>query len=158
MAGRSAIVARLIVAALCVGMRQAAHAEERVALVIGKSACRTAPALPNPAADAKLMSDRLLSLGFFVVGGGARLDLDKLNYLVPVDANPVDEGDLFTQMTGLAGILDQMEKSGTKINLLLLDACRNSPFPARGVRSTTGGLAQMQSSPGNADHLCDPAA
>jgi hypothetical protein len=32
---------------------------------------------PNPAADAKLMSDTLFSLGFFVVGGGARLDLDK---------------------------------------------------------------------------------
>ena len=47
------------------------------------------------------------------------------------------------QMTGLAGILDQMEKSGTKIYLLLLDACRNNPFFARGVGSTTGGLAQM---------------
>jgi uncharacterized caspase-like protein len=135
-----------------------------VALVIGNSAYRTAPALPNPAADAKLMSDTLFSLGFFVVGGGARLDLDKkgfddaltelgkdligadvalfyyaghgvethgLNYLVPVDANPADEGDLFVQMTGLAGILDQMEKSGTKINLLLLDACRNNLFLAR---------------------------
>jgi uncharacterized caspase-like protein len=166
MVGRSAIVARLIVAAflLCAGRCQAAHAEERVALVIGNSAYRTAPALPNPAADAKLMSNTLFSLGFFVVGGGARLDLDKkgfddaltefgkdligadvalfyyaghrvethgLNYLVPVDANPADEGDLFMQMTGLAGILDQMEKSGTKINLLLLDACRNNPFLAR---------------------------
>ena len=35
---------------------------------------------PNPAADAKLMSDTLLSLGFFVVGGGARLDLDKKGF------------------------------------------------------------------------------
>jgi tetratricopeptide (TPR) repeat protein len=183
MAGRIAIMPRLIVAAflLCAGMCQAAHAEKRVALVIGNSAYRSAPALPNPAADARLMSDTLLSLGFFVVGGGARLDLDKkgfddalgefgreligadvalfyyaghgvethgLNYLVPVDANPADEGDVFMQMTGLAGILDQMEKSGTKINLLLLDACRNNPFLDRGVRSTTGGLAQMQSSPG----------
>jgi Caspase domain/Sel1 repeat len=183
MAGRIAIVARLIAAAflLCGGMCQAAHAEKRVALVIGNSAYRSAPTLPNPSADAKLMSDTLLSLGFFVVGGGARLDLDKkgfddaltefgkeligadvalfyyaghgvethgLNYLVPVDANPADEGDVFMQMTGLAGILDQMQKSGTKINLLLLDACRNNPFLGRGVRSTTGGLAQMQSSPG----------
>jgi uncharacterized caspase-like protein len=51
-----------------------------VALVIGNSAYRTAPALPNPAADAKLMSDTLFSLGFFVVGGGARLDLDKKGF------------------------------------------------------------------------------
>ena len=32
------------------------------------------------------------------------------------------------QMVGMAGILDQMEKSGTRINLLLLDACRDNPF------------------------------
>jgi uncharacterized caspase-like protein len=183
MAGRIGIVSRLLVAAflLCGGLGSAAHAEKRVALVIGNSAYRTVPALPNPAADAKLMSDTLLSLGFFVVGGGAQLDLDKagfddilqkfgkeligadaalfyyaghgvethgLNYLVPVDAHPADEGDVFAQMTGLAGILDQMEKSGTRINLLLLDACRDNPFRDRGVRSTTGGLAQMQAPPG----------
>ena len=82
MAGRIAIMPRLIVAAflLCAGMCQAAHAEKRVALVIGNSAYRTAPALPNPAADAKLMSNTLFSLGFFVVGGGARLDLDKKGF------------------------------------------------------------------------------
>jgi tetratricopeptide (TPR) repeat protein len=178
MTRRIAIVSRLIVAAflMCAGMGSVAHAEKRVALVIGNSAYRTVPALPNPTADAKLMSDTLLSLGFFVVGGGAQLDLDKsgfddalrefgkeltgadvalfyyaghgvethgLNYLVPVDAHPADEGDV-----GLSGILDQMEKSGTRINLLLLDACRDNPFRDRGVRSTTGGLAQMQAPPG----------
>src|ERR1700693_3373222 len=170
MAGRIAIVPRLIVAAflLCAGMCQAAHAEKRVALVIGNSAYRSAPALPNPVADAKLMSDTLLSLGFFVVGGGARLDLDKagfdsalqefghhlagadvalfyyaghgvethgLNYLVPIDAHPLDEGDIFAQAIGTAGILDQMEKSGTRINLVLLDACRDDPFRAHDPHS-----------------------
>src|SRR5258708_17128412 len=101
-------------------------------------ACRTVAALVNPAADAKLMSDTLLKLGFFVVGGGAQLDLDKngfddalqkfghgltgadvalfyyaghgveshgLNYLVPVDAHPLDEADVFTQTTGISGLL-----------------------------------------------------
>ena len=37
-------------------------------------------------------------------------------------------GDVFMQTVGMAGILDQMEKSGTKINLLVLDACRDNPF------------------------------
>src|SRR5580704_12846282 len=163
MAGRFGIGSRLLVAAflLCAGMGQAAHAEKRVALVIGNSAYRAVPALPNPAADARLMSDTLLKLGFFVVGGGAQIDLDRagfdealqafgkeligadvalfyyaghgvethgLNYLVPVDAHPADEGDVFAQMTGLAGILDAMEKSGARINLVLLDACRDNPF------------------------------
>jgi uncharacterized caspase-like protein len=182
MTGRIAIVSRLIFAALllCAGIGSA-QAEKRVALVIGNSAYRSVPALPNPTADARLMSDTLLSLGFFVVGGGAQLDLDKpgfdealrkfgreltgadvalfyyaghgvethgLNYLVPVDAHPADEGDVFAQTIGTSGILDQMEKSGTRINLVLLDACRDNPFRDRGVRSTTGGLAQMQAPPG----------
>jgi hypothetical protein len=181
MASRTGIQSRLIVAALLLCAGTAAHAEKRVALVIGNSAYRTVPALPNADADAKLMSDTLLSLGFFVVGGGAQLDLDKagfdgalqkfgseligadvalfyyaghgvethgLNYLVPVDAHPADEGDVFMQMVGVSALLDQLEKSGTRINLLLLDACRDNPFRDRGVRSTTGGLAQMQAPPG----------
>ena len=178
MAGRIGILSRTIFAAfwLCAAMCSTAHAEKRVALVIGNSAYRAVPALPNPAADARLMSDTLLSLGFFVVGGGAQLDLDKagfddalrkfgaeltgadvalfyyaghgvethgLNYLVPVDAHPLDEADIFAQMIGISGILDQLEKSGTRINLILLDACRDNPFSGHGVRSTNGGLAQM---------------
>ncbi len=74
MTGRIGIVSRLIFAAflLCAGLPSAAHAEKRVALVIGNSAYQSVPRLPNPDADAKLMSDTLLSLGFFVVGGSAQ--------------------------------------------------------------------------------------
>src|SRR5260370_11061753 len=152
------------------GMGTGAHAEKRVALVIGNSAYRAVPALPNPTADAKLMSDTLLSLGFFVVGGGAQLDLDKagfdkalqefghelagadvalfyyaghgvethgLHYLVPVDAHPLDEGDVFAQAVGTSGILHQMEKFGARINLVLLHACRDNPFRGVGAPSNT---------------------
>jgi hypothetical protein len=64
MTSRINIVSRLIFATvlLCAGMSSAAHAEKRVALVIGNSAYRAGPVLPNPAADATLMSDALLSL------------------------------------------------------------------------------------------------
>jgi TPR repeat protein len=176
MTGTAGIVSRAIFAAflLCAGLAPAAHAEKRVALVIGNSAYQAVPKLPNPDNDAKLMSDTLLSLGFFVVGGAARLDLDKsgfdaaleefsrqlvgadvalfyyaghgvethgLNYLVPVDAHPQDEADVFAQMVSTSDILDRLEKSSTRINLVLLDACRDNPF--RGVRSTARGLAQM---------------
>jgi TPR repeat protein len=180
MSGRFALLSRAIVAALmlvaCMG--SAAYAEKRVALVVGNSAYQNAVKLPNPDNDAKLMSDTLLSLGFFVVGGGARLDLDKagfdaalkefseqlvgadaalfyyaghgveirgLNYLVPVDADPKEEADILSQMTSLAGILDQMQKSGARINIALLDACRNNPFR---MHLATEGLAQMQAPPG----------
>src|ERR1700677_2904589 len=178
MTGRIGNVSRLLFAAvlLCAGLSSAAHAEKRVALVIGNSAYKAVPRLSNPDAAAKLMSDTLLSLGFFVVGGGAQLDLDKasfddalqkfkaeligadvalfyyaghgvethgLNYLAPVDAHPLEEADIFTQMVGMPDILDQLEKSGTRINLVLLDACRDNPFSGQGVHSTGGGLAQM---------------
>jgi uncharacterized caspase-like protein len=181
MASRIGILSRSIVAAFLLCAGAAAHAEKRVALVIGNSAYQTAPKLPNPTADARLISETLASLGFFVVGGGAQLDLDKtgfdealrqfgneltgadvalfyyaghgvethgLNYLVPVDAHPADEGDVFMQGVGLSAILDQLEKSGSRINLVLLDACRDNPFRDRGVRSMTGGLAQMQAPAG----------
>ena len=58
-----------------------------------------------------------------------------------------DEGDVFAQMVGMSALLDQLEKSSTVINLVLLDACRNNPFRDRSVRSTSGGLAQMQAPP-----------
>jgi TPR repeat protein len=182
MAGRIAYLPRWLLAAfLLLAAIGSAHAEKRVALVIGNSAYRHARALQNPANDARLMSDTLKSLGFFVVGGGARLDLDRagfdaalaefdkeligadvallyyaghgvethgLNYLVPVDADPKDDGDVLAQGVGLAGILDHIEKASIRINLLLLDACRDNPFSGRGVRSQTGGLAQMQAPPG----------
>jgi uncharacterized caspase-like protein len=82
MAGRVAVVPRLMIAAflLWTGLCQSAHAERRVALVIGNSAYQTVSALQNPAADAGLISDTLLTLGFFVVGGGAKLDLDKKGF------------------------------------------------------------------------------
>jgi hypothetical protein len=85
MAGRIGIMSRWIVAAvlLCAGMISAAHAEKRVALVIGNSAYQAVPKLPNPDSDARLMSDTLKSLGFFVVGGSARLDLDKAGSTPP---------------------------------------------------------------------------
>jgi len=181
MASRIGLISRLTGAVLLACVTTAAQAEKRVALVIGNSAYQTVAKLPNPAADAKLMSDTLLSLGFFVVGGGAQVDLDKagfdralqafdkeligadvalfyfaghgvethgLNYIVPVDAHPADEGDVFTQAVGLAGVLEQMEKSGAKINMMLLDACRNNPFGGHGLPATADGLAQMQAPPG----------
>src|SRR6201995_4155218 len=150
MAGRIQVFARCLAAAvLLLAATSSAHADKRVALVIGNSAYGHARVLANPGNDAKLMSDTLLSLGFFVVGGGAKLDLDKagfdaalnefekeligadvalfyyaghgvethgLNYLVPVDANPVDDGDVLAQGVGLAGILDQFESANAKIN------------------------------------------
>ena len=70
------------------------------------------------------------------------------NFLVPVNANPTREADVDFQMVDVNVVLRQMEGSGTKLNLVVLDACRNNPFGGRGLRATEGGLAQMRAPEG----------
>jgi uncharacterized caspase-like protein len=41
-----------------------------------------------------------------------------------------------------------MEGSRTRLNLVMLDACRNNPFAGRGLRAGGGGLGHMQAPEG----------
>jgi hypothetical protein len=177
------VAALLLVCVLplaCIGT--AAAQGKRVALVVGNSAYRSVTPLGNPSNDARLIARTLASLGFTLIGGGARIDLDKagfdqavrtfgqalpgsevalfyyaghglqvdgVNYLVPVDANPTRLQDLDFQMIDANVVLHQMEGSGTRLNLVVLDACRNNPFGGRGLaRAAAGGLAQMRAPEG----------
>jgi hypothetical protein len=83
---------------------------------------------------------------FFYAGHGVQVRGS--NYLVPIGANPTRETDVDFQMVDVNLVLRQMEGSGTKLNLVILDACRNNPFGGRGLRGTGGGLAQMQAPEG----------
>ena len=154
---------------------------KRVALVIGNSGYRNVDRLPNSGNDARLIAGTLQELGFSLVGGGVRLDLDRahltqavqdfghalagaevglfyysghglqvqgVNWLVPVDANPSRPQDLDFQMVDADLVLRQMDGAGTKLNLVLLDACRNNPFAVRGLRALQGGLAEMRAPEG----------
>jgi uncharacterized caspase-like protein len=176
---RSIFAAGLLLASLLTA--GSAATEKRVALVIGNAGYEHISRLENPVNDAKLMAETLRSLGFTLVGGGPRLDLDRAafdqavqefgrslsgadvglfyfaghgvqvrgaNYLVPVGANPVREADVDFQMLDTSLVLRQMEGSGTRLNLVILDACRNNPFGGRGLRSTASGLATMQAPEG----------
>ena len=83
---------------------------------------------------------------FYYAGHGVQVR--GANYLVPVGANPTREADVDFQMVDIALVLRQMEGSGAKLNLVILDACRNNPFGGRGLRATEGGLAQMRAPSG----------
>lgn len=83
---------------------------------------------------------------FYYAGHGVQIRGS--NYLVPISANPVREADVDFQMVDVALILRQMEGSGTKLNLVILDACRNNPFGGRGLRSAESGLAQIRAPEG----------
>lgn len=83
---------------------------------------------------------------FYYAGHG--IQVRGTNYLVPVTANPVRETDVDFQMVDVSLVLRQMEGAGTKLNLVILDACRNNPFGGRGLRSSDGGLAQIRAPEG----------
>jgi TPR repeat protein len=171
----------LFVLLFTVVLADGASAEKRVALVIGNSIYRNVARLENPDNDAALMAKTLKELGFVLVGGDARTDLDKhaldeavqafgheiqgadvamfyyaghglqvhgSNYLVPVDANPTREADVDFQMLDVEVVMNQMQGSGTRLNVVILDACRNNPFGGRGLRASGGGLAQLRAPDG----------
>jgi tetratricopeptide (TPR) repeat protein len=83
---------------------------------------------------------------FYYAGHG--LQVRGNNYLVPVNASPVREADVDFQLLDVAVVLRQMQGSGARLNLVILDACRNNPFGASGLRAASGGLAQMQAPDG----------
>ena len=83
---------------------------------------------------------------FFYAGHGVQVSGS--NYLVPVSANPTREADVDFQMVDVNLVLRQMQGSGTRLNMVILDACRNNPFGARGLRTADGGLAQMRAPEG----------
>jgi uncharacterized caspase-like protein len=158
----------------------AAHAESRVALVIGESAYRAVPSLPNPVNDAKAIGKLLTDSGFEVttvsdlsqkefnqkVGdfaaeiaargpdtvalvfyAGHGLQVDGENYLVPVDVDPKREADIPLQAVRLNDVLNTLNSVPTRMRILLLDACRNNPFPA--LNQTVGrGLAMVDTKTG----------
>jgi uncharacterized caspase-like protein len=83
---------------------------------------------------------------FYYAGHG--LQVGGANYLVPVNANPTREADVPLQMVNANIVLGQMESSGTRLNLMILDACRNNPLAGRSLRATGAGLAQMSAPEG----------
>jgi formylglycine-generating enzyme required for sulfatase activity/uncharacterized caspase-like protein len=133
-----------------------AHAEKRIALVIGNAAYKNAATLQNPRNDATDVSEALKRLGFETIVG---LDLDRagmedatikfaraaqdadvalvyysghamqrrgINYLMPVDAGLHDEADL-RRLTRVDEIVDDLSQA-KNLRILVLDACRVNPL------------------------------
>jgi len=74
----------------------------------------------------------------FYAGHG--LQIDGENFLVPVDVDPKREADIPLQAVRLNDILNTLTSVPSKMRILLLDACRNNPFP--NISATAGrGLA-----------------
>jgi hypothetical protein len=81
----------------------------------------------------------------FYAGHG--LQIDGENFLVPVDVDPKREADIPLQAIRLNDVLNTLTSVPSKTRILLLDACRNNPFPA--ISGTAGrGLAIVDAKTG----------
>ena len=90
-----------------------------------------------------------VSLVFYA---GHGLQIDGENYLVPVDIDPKREADIPLQAVRLNDILNTLTSVPSKTRIILLDACRNNPFP--GINKTVGrGLAHVDVKLGTAGTL-----
>ncbi len=149
---------------------------KRVALVIGNSSYQVG-ALANPANDAKAMAQSLRDSGFEVMqytninkrdfeeslrafgskiprGGvalfyfaGHGVQVKGVNFLLPIGAKVEKEGDVEFEAVDAGRIMNELESAGSRLNIVILDACRNNPFAQR-VRSLSRGLAVMSAPSG----------
>jgi uncharacterized caspase-like protein len=155
---------------------QAPREEQRTALIIGNSTYRESP-LRNPVNDARAMAKTLRDLGFTVLahenankrtmeaaiiefgrrlgeGGvgffyyaGHGLQVRGRNYLVPVDADIDSEAITRIAAVDVDLLLEQMAEAKNRVNIVILDACRNNPFE-RKLRGASRGLAAVDAARG----------
>ncbi len=84
---------------------------------------------------------------FFYAGHG--IQAKGYNYLIPVDADLRSEEQVEYDCVQADRILGLMEASGTTVNIMILDACRNNPFERSWTRAANGrGLAYMNAPSG----------
>ncbi|MBF0356649.1 MAG: caspase family protein [Alphaproteobacteria bacterium] len=82
------------------------------------------------------------SVGLFYYSGHG-VQVKGANYLIPVSANINGEADVKYELVDASFVIDEMANAGNRLNVVILDACRNNPFGGRGLRNTGSGLAQV---------------
>ena len=167
----SAVLAMVVLAAPTVVL-----ADGRVALIVGNSTYAHVGRLPNPENDAADMSAALRRLGFEVTAefdadrveltealraftrrsagadvslvfyAGHGIEMDGVNYLVPVDARLERDVDVRYETVTLDDLL--VSTVGASLRLVILDACRNNPL-ARSMQRTAASRSVSGGSFGN---------
>ena len=165
-------------AVLPLALADAAHTAERVALVIGNSAYAHAPVLANPRNDAADVGAALARIGFSVTRlenadqaelrrslrnfalaasaseialvfyAGHGIEVDKRNFLVPVDAVLASDRQVEYEAVPLELVTNAVE-GASGLRLVVLDACRENPFAqsmqrAGASRSIGRGLGRVE--------------
>jgi len=156
----------IVLAAILFGIT-AARADRRVALVIGIGAYKNLSTLANPVSDAKAVAASLRGRGFevfehydpvrgdllnaledfqaaasnasvaLVYYAGHGMELAGDNVLAPIDTEVTCEPRQARRTVKIADLFEALGQA--KNQVVLLDACRNDPFPQCASRGTASG-------------------
>ena len=77
---------------------------------------------------------------FYYAGHGVQLEGE--NYLVPINTDVQRLHEIKYQSLNLNQVLDELGEAQNRLNIVILDACRNNPF-TRNTRSFQNGLAPI---------------
>lgn len=91
-----------------------------------------------------LQRDRGVGLFYF---SGHGMQVKGRNFIIPIGAQIKGERDIEYESVDVGRVLGKMEDAGNRMNMVILDACRDNPF-ARSFRSATGGLASLDAASG----------
>ncbi len=76
---------------------------------------------------------------FFFAGHG--VEIAGQNFLLPTDIPAAQAGSedfVKSESVAVAQVLDSIRRRGPRVSILILDACRDNPFPKQGTRSLGG--------------------
>lgn len=171
---RAAVVIALVTATL--RLDPALATTQKRALVIGNSSYAHVSPLSNPRNDAADLAAVLKELGFavdqyndlgqiellralqnfqkqaanadiaLIYYAGHGIEVERRNYLIPVDAELRSDRDINFRSVSLDLALQAVEGAGT-LSVVILDACRDNPFLKQMTRSTRSigrGLAAVE--------------
>lgn len=147
----------VLIGCFAIGLNAQESGEKRIALVIGNGAYQNVPGLDNPGNDAADLSAELRRVGFEVIlqtdltqgkmldvlrkfrrtavgadvaliyFAGHGIEIDRQNYLIPVDAVLETDADVNFETVRLDTMM--FATSGAKrLSIIIVDACRDNPF------------------------------
>ncbi len=83
---------------------------------------------------------------FYYAGHGVQVRGE--NFLVSTDSDIRNEDEVADDSVNVSVILDKMQTAGNRMNLIILDACRDNPFASKS-RSSASGLATISAPSGS---------
>ncbi len=86
------------------------------------------------------------AVGLFYYSGHG-VEVGGHNYLIPIDGDPRETGDVPLELIDVDLLLGQIRNAGNRLSMIVLDACRNNPFGGRGLRAVGTGLAEISDRP-----------